>query len=213
MAAEGAGVDQSTWWKGLAAIWEDNSLVRSRIHRGDHLLLPDPEAVNKGASEADIEKQFTDKTMMNLRYNVEVLEPALQKWAENDPTAVPLVDDLSSEVEKILHLCNRDHPGEEADDETPAKAVPRGSSCAKSLISPLGAIRDPSKDLDSIVISDDELKLENVEESCTRHHAKSMQTDRAYVDEYLEALMSEAKRRKQMGLKWMCFPTFVVVRS
>ena len=111
MAAEGAGVDQSTWWKGLAAESEDNSLVRSRIHRGNHLLLPDPEAVNKGASEADIEKQFTDKTIMNLRYNVEVLEPALRKWAENDPTAVPLVDDLSSEVEKVLHLCNRDHPG------------------------------------------------------------------------------------------------------
>ena len=102
MAAEGAGVDQSTWWKGLAAESEDNSLVRSRIHRGNHLLLPDPEAVNKGASEADIEKQFTDKTIMNLRYNVEVLEPALRHWAENDPTAVPLVDDLSSEVEKVL---------------------------------------------------------------------------------------------------------------
>eukprot|EP00439_Symbiodinium_sp_Y106_P032455 s621_g3.t2 len=168
MAAEGAGVDQSTWWKGLAAESEDNSLVRSRIHRGNHLLLPDPEAVNKGASEADIEKQFTDKTIMNLRYNVEVLEPALRHWAENDPTAVPLVDDLSSEVEK---------------------------------------------DLDSIVISDDELKVEPVEESCTRHHAKSMQTDRAYVDEYLEALMAEAKRRKQIGLKWMCFATFIVFRS
>ena len=84
MAAEGAGVDQSTWWVGLAAEWEDNPLVRSRIHRGDHLLLPDPEAVHRGVSEADIEKQFTDKTMMNLRYNVEVLEPALRKWAEND---------------------------------------------------------------------------------------------------------------------------------
>ena len=61
------------------------------------------------------------------------------------------------------------------------------------------------QDLDSIVISDDELKVEHVEDSRPRDHVGSMQTDMASLDDYLEALVSEAKRRKQMELNWMCF--------
>ena len=101
--------DQSAWFQGLAYAWEDNPAIRDRVRCGEHLLIPNPSLSAKAKPNAP-KLEYVDKVMSNLRYNVEVLEPALKMWQGGNRDAVPQADALYSEVEKLFALCYRDHP-------------------------------------------------------------------------------------------------------
>ena len=113
-------VDQTSWFEGLAHEWDSDPMIRDRILRGDHLLLPDPKLPSRAASKGNdndkdakdpMRSGYVEKIMANLRFNCEVLEPALRRWSENDRDAVPQVDCLASEVEKLMQICHRPNPG------------------------------------------------------------------------------------------------------
>lgn len=103
--------DQTLWWQGMAREWDEIPKIRDRIRRGDHLLLPDPDHVGKVDDKDPMKATYIEKSMANLRYNSDVVLVALKRWFNGDPSCVPQVDCLSSEIEKLLDICYREHPG------------------------------------------------------------------------------------------------------
>ena len=99
----------------MAHEWDEIPKIRDRIRRGDHLLLPDPDQAGKASGKVDpkdpMKASFIEKSMANLRYNADVLEVALKRWLDGNPACVPQVDCLTSEIEKLLDICYREHPG------------------------------------------------------------------------------------------------------
>ena len=100
-------VNQSKWWDGLHEDWERDYIIRQRMKDKQHLVASDPDTYDP----KDPRNEYVEKTMGNLRYNVEVLIPALERWAANDPAQVPQVDCLFAEIQTFYRNWNREYVG------------------------------------------------------------------------------------------------------
>ncbi|CAE7802680.1 unnamed protein product [Symbiodinium sp. CCMP2592] len=97
-------VDQTSWWQGLHKQWEETPLLRDRMRKGMHLLIPHPLCRADDKPSPD----FVERSVHNCRQNKDVLIPAMKRWADNGRDTVPSIDCLYREVELFFQVCHRE---------------------------------------------------------------------------------------------------------
>ncbi|CAE7419639.1 unnamed protein product [Symbiodinium sp. CCMP2592] len=122
--------DQTSWWAGLAEEWEAIPLLRERMRKGLHLLIPHPLCKDDTKPSPD----FVERSVHNCRQNKDVLIPAMKRWAAKSPETVPQVDYLYREVERFFQTCCREDltPG---DTHMDAWTLRKLMTLVKSLLS------------------------------------------------------------------------------
>ena len=100
-------VDQSSWWAGLSKEWDESPLLRQRMRDKDNLLMPHP----KVRSSKEGQQDWVERSIHNIRFNKDVLMPALRRWSQHGPDTVPSIDLLFAEIQDFFELHNRTDKG------------------------------------------------------------------------------------------------------
>ncbi|CAE7187452.1 unnamed protein product, partial [Symbiodinium sp. CCMP2456] len=137
VAEPAASDNQGSWWAGLHEEWENTPLLRERMRKGLHLLIPHPLCKDDSKPSPD----FVERSVHNCRQNKDVLIPAMKRWAAHGPETVPQVDCLYHEVEKLFQTCYREDltPG---DTHMDAWTLRKLMTLVKSLLSKNNPPRD-----------------------------------------------------------------------
>ena len=101
-------VDQSQWWVGLHKLWDESALLRERMRNHENLLMPHPKCQHSDPGRED----WIDRSVFNIRFNKEVLIPAMRMWSLADPEHVPQVEYLNQEIAAFFQLHKRTDKGE-----------------------------------------------------------------------------------------------------
>ena len=95
---------QEAWWSGLHKEWDQCPIVRARLRSGLRLLLPHPLCMSGVTGQ----ENHMERSIHNVRQNKVVLLPAMRRWGQGDPEAVPQVDFLFNEIEELFRNGNPD---------------------------------------------------------------------------------------------------------
>ena len=123
----------------------DGETPSTAVPRGAKLASPGPSILKRGASSASLSSPASVETPKARATAKAKSSPASGK--KTSPPPARAVPPPEKRVPGNQPLPSKASPPSETEERTPP---PRGSSCADSSISPLGATRDPSKDCSNL---------------------------------------------------------------